>query len=160
MNHIRTGVIVGLCAFALAAQEHAQGHKEKPGLYEVSTSMSMSGTPGNMPAPAPHTMQVCVTQAMVDKYGGPMSSQQMPNCKSSNLVVTPEGMSATVTCSGKVNSTGTVKSTFVDANTTKTTVNMTMTMGSQTVTTTTESTYTYKGPDCGSVKPPPMPASN
>jgi len=159
MNHIRIAATLGVCA-ALAGQARAQEHKQKPGLYEVSTTMSMSGMPSNMPAGAPRTSQVCVTQAMVDKYGGPMSSQQMPNCKSSNVVVTPSGMSATVTCSGKVNSTGTVKSVYVDANTTKTTINMTMTMGSQTVTMTTDSTYTYKGPDCGNVKPPAMPASN
>lgn len=157
MGHIRAAVTLGLCAVALVAQ--AQGHKQKPGLYEVSTTMSMSGMPGNMPA-MPHSTQVCVTQAMVDKYGGPMSSQQMINCKSSNVVVTPSGMSSTVTCTGKVNSTGTVKSVYVDANTTRTTINMTMTMGSQTVTTTTESTYTYKGPDCGNVKPPAVPTSN
>jgi hypothetical protein len=157
MDHIRAGVILGLCAIALAAE--AQGHKQKPGLYDVSTTMSMSGMPGNMPA-TPHTTQVCVTQAMVDKYGDPMSSQQMPNCKSSNVVVTPGGMSATVACTGKVNSTGTVKSVYVDANTTKTTINMTMTMGSQAMTMTTESTYTYKGPDCGNVKPLAVPAGN
>jgi len=158
MNPIRIGAILALCSFPFAAQ--AQGHKQKPGLYEVSTITSMSGMPGNTPQGAPHTSQVCVTQAMVDKYGGPMSSQQMPNCKSSDVVVTPSGMSATVTCSGKVNSTGTVKSIFVDANTTKTTINMTITMGSQTMTMTTQSTYAYKGPDCGSVKPPAVPTGN
>ncbi len=69
-------------------------------------------------------------------------------------------MSANMTCSGQMSMTGTVQTTFVDANTTKSTVHMTMTMGNgQTMTMTTESTSTYKGPDCGSVKPPPMPAS-
>ncbi|MGA9063415.1 MAG: DUF3617 family protein [Terracidiphilus sp.] len=149
--------IVGCCLVGLAAQAQAQGTR-KPGLYEVSTSMSMTGMP-NMPQAGSHTMQVCVTQAMIDKYGGPTSSPQMPNCQTTNVVVTPAGMTANVTCSGKMNMTGKVQTTFVDANTTKATVSITMTSGSQTMTTTTESTYTYKGPDCGSVKPPPVPAS-
>ena len=62
-----------------------------------------------------------------------------------------------------MNATGTVQTTFVDANTTKTTVHITGTMqmgqNSQPVDMTMQSTSTYKGPDCGSVKPLAMPAS-
>lgn len=158
MNKIRIGMMLGLCAVTLAAQAQAQGSR-KPGLYEVSTSMSMPGMP-QMSQAGPSTMQVCVTQAMIDKYGGPASNPQTRNCQMTNVVKTATGMTANMTCSGKMSMTGTVQTTFVDANTTKTTIHMTMTMGSgQTMETTTESTYTYKGPDCGSVKPPPMPAN-
>jgi len=77
-----------------------------------------------------------------------------------NVVVTATGMTANMSCSGQMNMTGTVQTTFVDANTTKSTIHMTMTTGNgQTMTTTTESTSTYKGPDCGSVQPLPMPTS-
>ncbi len=148
---------LGCCFVGLAAQAQAQGTR-KPGLYEVSTSMNMAGMP-NMPQAGSHTMQVCVTQAMIDKYGSPYSNPQTGNCQTTNMVVTPTGMSANVACSGKMQMTGKVQATFVDANTTKTTVNMTMTMGNQTMTMTTESTYSYKGPDCGSVKPMPVPAN-
>ena len=56
--------------------------------------------------------------------------------------------------------TGNVKTTFVDANTTKTTMLMNMTMGNgQQMTMTMNATSTYKGPDCGSVQPLAMPPS-
>jgi Protein of unknown function (DUF3617) len=147
-----------LCAVVLAVQAPAQANR-KPGLYEVTTSMSMAGMPGNMPGTGARTSQVCLTQAMIDKYGGPFNNPQHGNCQTTNMSVTPTGMTATVTCSGPMNSTGTVKSTFVDANTTRTTMHLKMAMNGQTMEMTTESTYTYKGPDCGSVKPLAMPSS-
>ncbi len=157
MKTILVGMMLGLCAVALAAQAQAQGSR-KPGLYEVTTSMTMTGMP-QMPQMAPHTMQVCVTQAVIDKYGGPAGNPQSRNCQMTNVVKTATGMTAKLTCSSPINMTGTVQTTFVDANTIRTVTHMTMTMSGQTVETSTDSTYTYKGPDCGSVKPPPMPPS-
>jgi hypothetical protein len=56
--------------------------------------------------------------------------------------------------------TGTVQTTFVDANTTKTTMLMNMTMGNgQQMQMTMQATSTYKGADCGSVQPLAMPPS-
>jgi hypothetical protein len=121
--------------------------------------MTMSGMP-QMPQMGPHTMQICVTQAMIDRYGGPYSNPQRGNCQTTNVVLTATGMTANLTCSGQMSMTGTVQTTFVDANTTKSTIQMTMTMGNgQTMTMTTQSTSTYKGQDCGSVMPPTMPPS-
>jgi hypothetical protein len=80
-----------------------------------------------------------------------------------NVVMTPTGMTANMVCTGQMNATGTVQTTFVDANTTKTTVHLTGTMQTGSTTSpfdmTTQSTSTYEGPDCGSVKPLAMPAS-
>jgi hypothetical protein len=76
-----------------------------------------------------------------------------------NLSVTPTGMSANLTCTGRGTTTGTVQTTFVDANTTKTTVQMSIAMGPNTMNMTMMSTATYKGPDCGSVQPMAMPPS-
>ncbi len=56
--------------------------------------------------------------------------------------------------------TGTVQTTFVDANTTKTTIQMTIAMGPNTMNMTMQATGVYKGSDCGSVKPMAMPAGN
>jgi hypothetical protein len=157
MNKARVWMTLGLCVIAFAAQ--AKSQKGKAGLWEITSSMSMSGMP-NMPSMGSHTMQVCVTQAMVDKYGGPYSNPQNGQCQTSNVVVTATGMTANVTCTGRTNMTGTVQTTFVDANTTKTTMQMSMsTPNGQSMTMTTQSTSTYKGPDCGSVKPLAMPAS-
>ena len=148
--------MVGLCVVALAAQANGQ---RKAGLWEVTSSMSMSGMP-NMPSMGSHTAQVCVTQAMIDKYGGPYSNPQNGQCQTTNVVVTATGMTANVTCTGRTTMTGTVQATFVDANTTKTTMQMSMsTPNGQSMNMTTQMTAVYKGPDCGSVKPPPIPAS-
>ncbi len=153
----RVGLRVCCCLLALATV--AQGQmKQKPGLYDVTVQLDM-GMAGAPPMP-PRTSQVCVTQAMIDKYGGGYSNPQA-GCQTSNVSVTLTGMTATVTCTGRMNMTGKVQSTFVDANTVKTKVQMTMTTpNGQTMNTTMDSTYVYKGPDCGSVKPPPLPASN
>jgi hypothetical protein len=70
-------------------------------------------------------------------------------------------MSATITCTGQMNATGTVEATYVDANTTKSTIHITGTMqmggNSSPVDMSMQSTSVYKGPDCGSVKPMTMP---
>ncbi len=158
MNKTRVWTILGCCFIVLATCAQGQT-KQKPGLWEITSSMTMSGIP-QAPQMGSHTLQICVTQAMIDKYGGAYSNPQRGNCQTTNVVVTPGGMSANLTCSGQMSMTGTVQTTFVDANTTKSAVQMTMTTGNgQTMTMTTQSTSTYKGPDCGDVKPPPMPAS-
>jgi len=157
MNKSYLWVILMLCVAAFAAQ--APGQSRKPGLWEVSSSMSMSGMP-QMPQMGSHTTQVCVTQAMIDKYGGPTSNPGPGNCQMTNVQLTATGMTAAMSCSGQMSMTGTVQTTFVDANTTKTTVHMTMNAGGHSMDMTTDTTATYKGPDCGSVKPLPMPASN
>jgi hypothetical protein len=155
----KTGIwlVLGLCIVALAAQAEGQ---RKAGLWEVTSSMTMSGMPG-MPGMGSHTQQVCVTQAMIDKYGGPYTSPQNAQCKLTNVSVTANGMTANLVCSGATNMTGTVQTTFVDANTTKTTMqlNMAQLPNGQSMTMTTNMTSVYKGPDCGSVKPMAMPAS-
>ena len=157
MNKTQFWLTLGCCLIAVAAQ--AQGQGRKPGLWEVTAQMSMSGGPMNMPQMPARTSQVCVTQAMIDKYGGPYSNPQQGQCQISDLSVTATGMSANLTCSGQMNMNGTVRTTFVDANTTKTTVQMSMTMGSNTMNMTMESTASYKGPDCGSVQPLALPPS-
>jgi hypothetical protein len=157
MSKVRVWTV---CCFVLVLAGMANAQRGKAGLWEITSSMTMSGGPMNVPQMPPRTSQVCVSQAMVDKYGGPTTSPGRGNCQMTNVVVTATGMTANMSCSGQMNMTGTVQTTFVDANTTKSTIHMTMTTGNgQTMTTTTESTSTYKGPDCGSVQPLPMPTS-
>src|SRR5208282_5401013 len=156
MSKTRIWVVVSCCLIAIAAS--AQGQR-KAGLWEVTSQMSMSGMP-NMPQMGGRTQQVCVTQAMIDKYGGPYSNPQNAQCQVTNVSVTSTGMSADLSCTGRTTMTGTVKTTFVDANTTKTTMLMNMTMGNgQAMTMTMNATSTYKGADCGSVQPLAMPPS-
>jgi hypothetical protein len=156
MSKTRIWMVVGCCLIAMAAS--AQGQR-KAGLWEVTSQMSMSGMP-NMPNMGSHTQEVCVTQAMIDKYGGPYSNPQNAQCQVTNVSLTPTGMSANLSCTGRMTMTGTVQTTFVDANTTKTTMLMNMTMGNgQQMQMTMQATSTYKGADCGSVQPLAMPPS-
>ncbi len=178
MNKTRVWTIVGCCGLALAVLAWGQS-KQKPGLWETTTQMSMAGMPQmpqlppgtqlppgvQMPASpfAPHTSEVCVTQAMIDKYGSPYSNPQRGDCQVTDIVMKPDGMTAKIVCTGQMNATGTVQTTFVNSNTTKTNVHITGTMqmgsNSRPMDMTMQSTSTYKGPDCGSVQPLPMPPS-
>ncbi len=156
MNKPLIGTILG-CSLIAGAATAQSPIKQRPGLYDVTTQMSMDMA--GAPAMPPRTSQVCVTQAMIDKYGGGFSNTQA-GCQSSNVVTSPTGMSATVTCTGRLNMTGTVKTTFVDADTVKTTIQMSGTLpNGQAMNTTTQMTFVYKGADCGSVKPPSIPSS-
>jgi hypothetical protein len=169
----------GLCLLAFTLSVGAQTQR-KPGLYEVTTTMNMGGAsapqmpqlppgvqlPPGMQMPggsmaAPRTMQVCVTQAMIDKYGGPSPAPQRGNCQVTDVSIKPNGMTAKINCTGQITGTGTVEATYTDANTTQSKMHMsgTMQMGqnSHPVDMTVNSTSVYKGADCGSVKPFAMP---
>ena len=179
MNKIRGWIMLGCCSMVLTAFAQGQA-RQKPGLWEVTSSMDMGAgapqmpqmpqgmqmPPGmHMPASpyAPHTTQACVTQAMIDKYGGPYSNPPHGDCQVTNIVMKPDGMTAKITCSGQMSGSGTVESSWTDTNSTKTTVHFTgsMSMGADNhpVDWTMKSTSVYKGPDCGDVKPAPMPQS-
>jgi hypothetical protein len=188
MRKTQVWIAMGCCLLAVAQFAWGQGTR-KPGLWETTTSMSfggqqMPGMPPNAQMPqlppgaqlppgmqmpqmqnspfAPRTMQVCVTQAMIDKFGGPSPGQpRNGDCKMTNISIKPNGMTATMVCTGNMNATGAVESTWTDASTTHTKVHMTGTMqmgqNSRPVDMTMDSTSVYKGPDCGTVKPFEMP---
>jgi hypothetical protein len=170
-------ITTGCCLFAVALFAWAQSGR-KPGLWEVTTTMNMGGQqmpampqlpPGVQMPPGmanpfgPRTTQVCVTQEMINKYGGPSPSAPNKNsdCKMTDISVTPKGMTATMVCTGQMNATGQVEATFTDANTTTTTIHLkgTMQHGANTtpIDMSMQATSVYKGPDCGSVKPIEMP---
>lgn len=176
MRKTRVWIAVGCCLFVATQFASAQSGR-KPGLWEVTTTMNMAGMqmpqmPQNVQLPpgaggspfGPHTAQICVTQAMIDKYGGPTATPPSRNsdCKMTDISIKPTGMTATMVCTGQMNATGTVVATFTDANTTHSKVHITGTMqmgpNSRPVDMTMDSTSVYKGPDCGSVKPFEAPA--
>lgn len=152
----------------LALSALAQADR-KPGLWEMTTTMTwqQSPLPPNMQAPpnspfsgAPRTTQVCLTQAMIDKYGAPVP-QSRGDCQISNVTINANSMSATWTCAGQMSGTGNMESHWTaDGHATgKLHFTGTMQMGSRStpVEWTTNSTSVYKGPDCGNVKPLAMP---
>jgi len=167
MSKTRVWIILSCCLFALAVVALAQSMR-KPGLWEMTSSMTyqQSPFPPGMPAAAiaamsaPHTVQVCLTQAMIDKYGAPMSQNR--DCQITNIQLRSSSMSADMVCSGKMNGKGTMESSWTDGNHARGKVHFAGTMqsgqNSMPVEWTVESSSVYKGPDCGSVKPMSMPA--
>ena len=165
-----TPVLLSLCLAAMAASAGAQNGR-KPGLWEVTSTMTfqqsplppgMQAPPGSPFSGAAHTTQVCVTQAMIDKFGGPSPAPQRGDCQVSNVSIKPTGMTAAIACTGQMAGNGTVETTFVDPNSGQTKVHFTGTMQmgprSAPVEWTMQSNSSYKGADCGSVKPAAMPA--
>lgn len=165
---VSAGVL--LCGLMARAQDG-----RKPGLWEITTTMTWQQTPfpAGMQMPpqaaaafggAPRTVQYCLTQQMIDKFGAPMP-QQSPrqSCQVANLQKTANSMTADWICTGAMSGKGSMESHWSNGTATgKMHFVGTMQMGPNPtpVEWTTESNSVYKGPDCGSVQPPPMPASN
>lgn len=161
-----SGSAVTLCAQAA----------QKPGLYEMTSTMTWQKSPmpagvtlppgiPNPFAPRPMTMQICVTQAQIDRYGTAVPQNQArgkQDCTLTNIQKSSNSMTATEICTGSLQGQGTIKGSW-DGNTAHTHVQFTgaMTGGrsgdSMPVEWTLDATSTFKGPDCGSVKPIAMP---
>ena len=154
------GCMVG-CALLLMAQAN-----RKPGLYEMNSTMTWQQSPMpagmQMPGSSPHTQQVCITQAMIDKYDGP-PPQSRGECQMKNMVKNPDGMSADYVCTGHIAGTGKVEAHWTETGESHSKIHFTGTLemgqrGSHPVEWTMETTSVFKGSDCGSVKPLAMPA--
>jgi len=171
MYKTRVWIALGCCLCVLAGFAWAQSTR-KPGLWEMTSNMTWQQSPMpagmNMPPGAnspfgggPHTTQVCLTQAMIDKYGAPMPQSRNNECQISNVVMKPNSMTADWVCTGRMAGKGTLESSWTDPDHAKGKVHFvgTMQMGpnSKTVEYTIETSSDYKGADCGSVKPLPMP---
>jgi len=177
MRKTRLWMTMGCCLFAVSAISQAQS-MQKAGLWESTTTTSFGGSqmpqmpqmPPGMQMPGggggmmggPRTTQVCVTQAMIDKYGAPFSKPQRGDCTVSNVSLKPGGMTANISCTGQMNATGTVEATFPAPGTAETKIHLsgTMQMGpnSRPMEITMQQKSVYKGPDCGSVQPMQVPA--
>ncbi len=155
------------CAVAIlsttATLLHAQDAHQSPGLYEVTTTMKwqQSPFPQGMTAPpfsgAPHTSQICLTQAQIDKYAGP-PPQTRGDCQMTDVNKTATGMSGTLVCTGQMSGKGDFEAHWNPAEgkgTTKIHFTGTMSMGQRSapIDWNLESTSVFKSPDCGSVKP-------
>ncbi len=144
--------------------------ERKPGLWEITTTMTwqQSPFPAGMQMPpaaaaafggAPHTTQYCLTQAMIDKYGAPMPPSR-GECAIANVSKTASSMTADMVCTGHMNGKASIESHWSNGTATgKVHFVGSMQMGPNPtpVEWTAESTSVYKGSDCGSVQPPPMP---
>ena len=164
---LAVGAGVVLLAMLAWAQEEAG---RKPGLWEITTTMTWqkSPFPPGMQLPpqaaaafggAPHTIQYCLTQQMIDRFGAPMP-QNRAGCQIANVQKTANSMSADWICTGNMNGKGEMESHWGSGTATgKLHFVGTMQMGPNAtpIEWTSQSTSVYKGPDCGSVQPPPLP---
>ncbi len=154
----RNMLLMGACGLLLGLSALAQARK--PGLWQVTSTMTwqQSPFPAGMGALAsgPHTVQVCVTQEQIDKYGS-VPPQTQRDCQVTNIVKKANGMSAEMVCTGALGGKGSIESTWTDDSHSTTKVHflgqMEMGQSSKPVEWTVEATSVYKGPDCGSVKP-------
>jgi len=174
MNKTQIRIMLGCCLLAAAVFSWAQAVR-KPGLWEMTSTMTWQKSP--MPpgmtlpqgvpdpfAPVTRTIDVCLTQEMIDKYGAPVPPPQaQESCTISNVVLKPTGMSAEMTCTGRMTAHATIESNWSSGNTAHGTIHFTGTtqMGANSIPIeyTVETTSTYKGADCGNVKPLSMPAT-
>ncbi len=159
------------CFVVLAASSWAQS-KQKPGLWDMTSTMTWQKSPmppgmsmprgGNSPfGGGAHTTQVCLTQEMIDKYGAAPPQSRNNQCQLSNIQKKPGSMTADWVCTGMMAGKGTVEGSWSDENHSTSKVHFTgsMQMGSNAVPVeyTIESSSVFKGADCGSVKPLPIP---
>ncbi len=153
------------CTLATATVcAHAQGRK--PGLWEMTTTTNWQQAPAmppNMPAGVSSpfangttTAKVCLTQAMIDRYGA-ILPQQRGGCEMTDLVKTAHSMSATMVCSGRMTGKGTVESAWTDDDHATGKIHFTGAVQAGTRTMPIEWTSTsnsvFKSADCGDVKP-------
>ncbi len=173
MSKSQMRITLGVCLLALSMGALAQV-MGKPGLWDMTSTLTWQKTP--MPpgitlpagiqspfAPTTHTSQVCMTQQMIDKFGAPFAySQGQENCTVTNIVRKPSSLTAEMTCTGRISGKTTIESSWPDGNTAHGTAHFVgaMQMGNSAlpVEYTVESTSTYKGADCGDVKPMQLPA--
>jgi len=162
-------MMLGGCLLAMAVLVWAQNRK--PGLWELTTTQTwqQSPLPAGMSAPGggnspfgggTHTMQVCLTQQQIDKYGA-ITPQQSHGCQVTNVVKKASGMTADMVCTGAMSGKGTMESTLTDSEHAKGKVHFigSIKAGQNTrpIEYTVNSSSVFKGADCGDVKPAPMP---
>jgi Protein of unknown function (DUF3617) len=162
-NHLRTVLIPTL----LAAAPLASAQVLKPGLWEMTTTMTVQQAPSSTsPAGAstgansalkgaPRTMQVCLTQEEIDKFHS--LTPQTPGCQLKNVIKNAASMTADMVCTGVTIGRSTVENLWTDDAHEKSSVHFVRYMqtggGAKPIEWSAVSNSIFKGPDCGDVKP-------
>jgi hypothetical protein len=144
-----------LASSLLAAALIAGAQDRKPGLYDLTlTTTTVSPSASTYP---PRTLQVCLTQEMIDKYGAIVPENLTHLCQVTNVVKKPGGMSADLVCSGALNGNGTLQVNWTDSEHTKGSIHFSGTIhpgdNDIKIEWNAATTSVYKSPDCGAVKP-------
>jgi Protein of unknown function (DUF3617) len=153
--------VVSCCALTVAILAFAQA-RPKPGLWEMTTNSTWQVSPypaaseGMPDVSRGWPIQVCVTQEMIDLYGGPLPRHNK-ECQASNVKIIANGMTAEWVCRGTMTGKGTVQSSWIDENHVTTRIHFTGTERTGPVPQPSEWTRdtksVYKGSGCGRVKP-------
>jgi len=175
MHKTRVLITVSCCLCALAIFAWAQAVR-KPGLWEMTTKTTWQKPPEMNRFGQPPATQVCLTQAMIDKYGAPIPTVE--DCHIVNVVMKANGMTADLICSkkgitgtpgsGDMTGKGTLESSWAIPDQVKGKVHVLEIhetgledeiMGPISIPFeyTIEFSSVYKGPNCGNIKPAPMP---
>lgn len=118
MRRLGMGVAWFMVSAAVAFAQDAGQHSGKPGLWEITTTMTWQkspvppGSPGGPPGAGTHVTSVCLTQAMVD--AGALFPQSRGSCKIENKVIKPGSVTADYVCTGKMKGKGMLEATFSD----------------------------------------------
>jgi hypothetical protein len=148
-----------LLACFLTSSLTASPQDRKPGLYELTvTTTTVSPSANTYP---PRTMQVCFSQEMIDKYGAIVPDTPTRACQFVNVVKKPGGMTADLACSGYITGKGTLEVNWSDSEHAKGNLHFSGTIrpgdNEIKIEWSAATNSVYKGPDCGTVKPPAMP---
>jgi len=142
----------------------APAQERKPGLYDL-TIVTTTASPSAKSYP-PRTMQVCLTQEMIDKYGAIVPENLTNACQLVNVVKKRGGMTADMVCSGGITGKGVIEVNWTDSEHTKGTLHFAGVIHPRDTDIklewTAETTSAYKGPTCTlpPATPPPAPAPN
>jgi uncharacterized protein DUF3617 len=169
MRISRVLTTLGCISLAMTATSWAQ--TRKAGLWEITSTVTLqqSPFPPGMDVPStsplsagPHVAQVCLTQAMIDKYGAPVPESRT-ECQLANVQKGEHGMTADLVCSGRMSGKGTLESSWLDPEHAKGTIHFTGTVQAgpnpRPIEWTRQSTSVFKSDDCGDVKPVELPAN-
>jgi len=167
MYRVGMGVACFMVSAAVALAQDAGHHSGKPGLWEVTSTMTWQkspvppGSPGGPPGAGTHTTSVCLTQEMVD--AGALLPQSRGQCRLENKVVKPGSVTADYVCTGRMKGKGLLQATYPDLEHSTGTLHFegTFETGGQArpVEWTTVSNSVLKSAQCPSNPPAPAPAT-
>jgi len=156
MRGCRFSIILAWCLVVLAPLASAQSRK--PGLWTITTTVnyppSGDGAAGHPTTAGPTNTNMCLTQALLDKYGAPLP--QIQDCKITSFNKKANSVNAEMVCSGVTMAKVTMESTWTADHATGS-VHV-VTTAPRAMEWTSNSTSVFKSADCGSVQPYPMPA--
>jgi len=165
----KAGLGIALAWFILSAaiiifaqDKEPSHHYGKAGLWEVTSTMTWqkspprAGAPGAPPVAGSHTLDVCLTQAMVD--AGALFPQSKGDCHIQNKVIKPGSLTANYVCTGKMNGMGNIESSFPDLEHVNGTIHFLGTLDAgghkQPIEWTTTSSAVFKTAQCHNNPPP------